>query len=246
MSVAIQAERNKKVATDLASLNERISLCADMQTHVSSSDEALLAVIGFLEACAPRVQQLIQAGAEGVLGEDTFMKCLEVNDRLVAILSDEGASKKNENEESKKLATTPKNDQDDLLLSVEEEIPVQSVPLKSGGGGGFNLAAAAAAADPFAGADNNLLLSPTPLKSSGMEDSKKPVAKMPPPNQPPLRAPSGGKKPGELLRAPSGQVDDLFSTLPPPPGGAMKGKSNDNDDLFDDFIGGRKGSKDGL
>ena len=59
-----------------------------------------------------RVQNLIQAGAEGILGEECFMKCLEVNDRLVAVLSDEGEKKKG----------GLKDDTDEGILNVEEEV----------------------------------------------------------------------------------------------------------------------------
>ena len=147
MSVALQAQRDSKVTTDLESLAERISLCAEMQKEASSDDEvsrqgtelvekaigegfaastlpsfslfphnsisqALLAVIGFLEACAPRVHALIQVGAEGVLSEDTFMKCLEVNDKLLAILSD--------SDDEPPAPSPAPTTTDDLLLSVED------------------------------------------------------------------------------------------------------------------------------
>ncbi|GMH99608.1 hypothetical protein TrST_g10791 [Triparma strigata] len=222
MSVAMQTSRSLKVTSDLTSLSDRITLLIEMRKEGSGDDEALLSVVGFLEACAPRVQNLIQAGAEGILGEECFMKCLEVNDRLVAVLSDEGEKKKG----------GLKDDTDEGILNVEEEISVAPVPLKSppSANSNFSLAAAAAAADPFAGSDT--ILSPTP---SGLIQ----------PSQPVLRAPSGPLKP--VLREPSGGVGDVFDTLPPqPPMKSGGGTGGGEDDLFDDFIGGRKGSKDGL
>eukprot|EP00518_Triparma_eleuthera_P010701 CAMPEP_0182488260 /NCGR_PEP_ID=MMETSP1319-20130603/48318_1 /TAXON_ID=172717 /ORGANISM="Bolidomonas pacifica, Strain RCC208" /LENGTH=227 /DNA_ID=CAMNT_0024690387 /DNA_START=88 /DNA_END=771 /DNA_ORIENTATION=+ len=226
MSVALQAQRDSKVSADLESLSDRISLCSEMQKEASSDDEALLAVIGFLEACAPRVHALIQAGAEGILSEDTFMKCLEVNDKLLAILSDS-------DEEAPAPSPAPTTT-DDLLLSVEDTKAPAShhPPSNSVMSMQEDLAKMAAAADPFAG--SNSLLSPAPIS----EDSKVP-SKMPPP----LRAPSGGLASGKQppLRAPSGQVQDsgdIFSTLPPPAPGPVK--TADSDDLFDDLISDRK------
>eukprot|EP00519_Triparma_laevis_P014708 CAMPEP_0182493578 /NCGR_PEP_ID=MMETSP1321-20130603/2526_1 /TAXON_ID=91990 /ORGANISM="Bolidomonas sp., Strain RCC1657" /LENGTH=180 /DNA_ID=CAMNT_0024696389 /DNA_START=78 /DNA_END=617 /DNA_ORIENTATION=- len=180
MSVAMQTSRSLKVTSDLTSLSDRITLLIEMRKEGSGDDEALLSVVGFLEACAPRVQNLIQAGAEGILGEECFMKCLEVNDRLVAVLSDEGEKK-----EGEKKKGGLKDDTDEGILNVEEEISVAPVPLKSppSGNSNFSLAAAAAAADPFAGSDT--ILSPTP---SGLVR----------PSQPVLRAPSGPLK--QVLR----------------------------------------------
>jgi len=49
-------------------------------------DESLLTIIGFLEACLPRVRELIEAGMTGALAEDTVVKCLTVNDSLCQVL----------------------------------------------------------------------------------------------------------------------------------------------------------------
>jgi len=53
-----------------------------------AANEALLTVIGFLEASVPRMVELIEAAAQGALKEGTFEECLVVNDRLTNVLAD--------------------------------------------------------------------------------------------------------------------------------------------------------------
>ena len=86
---------DKKILADLDTLNEQVDLCIEILKEnngrpISSntSDEALLGVIGFLEACAPRMVELIEAAAQGALAESSLNACLEVNDRLLKVLSD--------------------------------------------------------------------------------------------------------------------------------------------------------------
>eukprot|EP01082_Thalassiosira_pseudonana_P014042 g12638.t1 g12638 contig6:2324122-2324790(-) len=80
-----------KVKQDLATLSEQLTLCQSMLHQAGSSidnNESLLVVIGFLEACVPRMVELIEAAATGALQEDTFEECLVVNDRLTNVLAD--------------------------------------------------------------------------------------------------------------------------------------------------------------
>ena len=256
MSSDTTQNRDAKVLEDLQTVEERITLCQEMTAAVSETDEALLAVVGFLEACAPRIVDLIEAGASGVLTEATLMKCLEVNDKLLAALSDS-------DDEPKKSGGAQKQDSPPSnAKSPDYET---------------DLARAAAAADPFAGSDDLLSMStpgqqsepaliPTPspapanLKSTGDDDHDdfllKPAAAAPAPNSNFfLRAPSGGpgvqQQPPAVLRAPSGGVsssagslDDIFATLPPPaPATATKSpaKQPEKDDPFADFADLRSG-----
>ena len=106
------------------------------------------------------------------------MKCLEVNDQLLAILSD--SDEDSPPDPNKKTSSTI-GTADDLLLSVTEDTKLSSM-MQPGSSDQDDLAKMAAAADPFAGS-NSLL---TPLTSTG-NDSKMP-SKMPSP----IRAPSGG------------------------------------------------------
>jgi hypothetical protein len=93
---------DEKILRDLAILTDQISLCQSMlaasppssssssssSSTSHSDDEALLTVIGYLEACAPRLVELIEAAAQGALGASTFEECLLVNDRLTNVLDD--------------------------------------------------------------------------------------------------------------------------------------------------------------
>jgi hypothetical protein len=90
--------KDSKVMTDLESLTEKMDLCDVMLLNnnppagdlsaAKTSSEALLAVIGFLEACAPRMVELVEAAAQGALSEDVFAQCLAINDRLQKQLAD--------------------------------------------------------------------------------------------------------------------------------------------------------------
>ncbi len=83
-----------KILQDLSTLSEQIALCqsllANRWKNDSHNSEALLTVIGFLEACAPRMLELIEIAAqgEGALKDVTFEECLVVNDKLTTVLAD--------------------------------------------------------------------------------------------------------------------------------------------------------------
>lgn len=90
-----------KILQDLSTLSEQIALCQSMlitnnhrrtmmDRESDDSNEALLTVIGFLEACTPRMLDLIEIAAQGggVLKDETFEECLVVNDKLTTILAD--------------------------------------------------------------------------------------------------------------------------------------------------------------
>eukprot|EP00584_Thalassiosira_punctigera_P009985 CAMPEP_0172535650 /NCGR_PEP_ID=MMETSP1067-20121228/7562_1 /TAXON_ID=265564 ORGANISM="Thalassiosira punctigera, Strain Tpunct2005C2" /NCGR_SAMPLE_ID=MMETSP1067 /ASSEMBLY_ACC=CAM_ASM_000444 /LENGTH=235 /DNA_ID=CAMNT_0013320591 /DNA_START=44 /DNA_END=751 /DNA_ORIENTATION=+ len=93
MASASAESPDAKVLRDLSALTEQIDLCQSMLANAGDlssieSDEALLAVIGFLEACVPRVVELIEAAAQGALGAEAFERCLVANDRLTNVLAD--------------------------------------------------------------------------------------------------------------------------------------------------------------
>lgn len=99
---------DSKILSDLATVIEKINLCTSMlypltSTYQIDQDESLLTIIGFLEACCPRVRELIEAGMTGALQEDTVVKCLTVNDLLLQVLEfvehPETCNKKEEEEE---------------------------------------------------------------------------------------------------------------------------------------------------
>lgn len=61
-------------------VKDKINLCREMlpETAGVERDAAFSEVVGFLEACRPRMVDLVEAGVGGALGEDTFAKCLQV------------------------------------------------------------------------------------------------------------------------------------------------------------------------
>jgi len=168
---------DQKVLTDLATLTDQINLCQSMlaqqQQATGSSidgDEALLTVIGFLEACVPRMVELIEAAAQGALQPETFEECLVVNDKLTNILSDVEKDPKDRQQPIVPAAASASvtTDDDSEVDHVEEGMK------KLGVGESNNVPVAAAAAggkttglddveDPFAGGPD--LLSPTPIAS---------------------------------------------------------------------------------
>lgn len=102
-SMSANSDENKtitsgdsKVLADLATLSEQMDLCHQMMVQqggppVDTSNEALLGVIGFLEACAPRMVELVEAGVSQHApplfhSEDTLGICLDANDRLNRLL----------------------------------------------------------------------------------------------------------------------------------------------------------------
>ena len=90
-----RASADTKILQDLETLKEKMELCqamlnpgaGDPSPSLKTSD-AMLAVVGFLEACAPRMVELVEAAAQGALSEDIFAQCLDVNDRLQKQLAD--------------------------------------------------------------------------------------------------------------------------------------------------------------
>jgi hypothetical protein len=82
-----------KIMDDLGVVKEKIHLCESilypgegLPTPSLKDNEGLLSVIGFLEACAPRMVELVEAGTQGALSELVLMECLAVNDKLVKLL----------------------------------------------------------------------------------------------------------------------------------------------------------------
>jgi hypothetical protein len=83
-----------KLQKDLLSVMEKVKLCREMlqESPGIEHDEALADVIGFLEACRDRMVDVIEAGTNGLLGEDLFATCLKVNDSIQKTLDAERVS----------------------------------------------------------------------------------------------------------------------------------------------------------
>jgi len=84
-----------KVRTDLDVVAEHVSLLESMLPNSPGirEDEAMSEVVGFLEACRPRLANLVEVGLAGGLGDaDTVAHLLAVNDAVQQVLADEAAS----------------------------------------------------------------------------------------------------------------------------------------------------------
>ena len=86
---------DEKVNADLATLSDQIdaarSLLSAPDCNTSSdvdANETLLVYVGFLEACVPRMEQLVEGALGGKVGEETLEKILLLNDRLNRTLDD--------------------------------------------------------------------------------------------------------------------------------------------------------------
>jgi hypothetical protein len=78
----------------LGILKEKMDLCDSMMNPgagmpaVSVKSDAMLAVIGFLEACSPRMIELVEVAASGALSEAVLEEVLVCNDRLQKQIAD--------------------------------------------------------------------------------------------------------------------------------------------------------------
>ena len=88
-------DANTKILKDLGTLREKMDLAKEMLNpgagtpKLSVKSDAFMAVIGFLEACAPRMIELVEAASmSGVLSEAVFEELLNSNDRLQTVLAD--------------------------------------------------------------------------------------------------------------------------------------------------------------
>ena len=80
-----------KLRKDLEEVFEKVRLCREMlpESPGIQSDEALAEVIGYLEACRDRIVDIIEAGAQGLLGEDLLALTLRCNDAVLRTLEAE-------------------------------------------------------------------------------------------------------------------------------------------------------------
>jgi hypothetical protein len=89
---AVQVEDEfLKLQLDLSVVMEKVNLCREI-LQVSPGiqhDEALADVVGFLEACRDRMGDVIEAGTQGLLGEELFEVALKVNDAVLRTLDAE-------------------------------------------------------------------------------------------------------------------------------------------------------------
>jgi hypothetical protein len=81
---------DRKVLGDLDILTEKMDRCTELLATNSGAvpkTHELYDLVGFLEACAPRMVELVEAAAQGVMSDVVLMRALDVNDRLMKLLS---------------------------------------------------------------------------------------------------------------------------------------------------------------
>jgi hypothetical protein len=156
---------DQKIKQDLSTLTEKIDLCQSLLTSCPTpssidSNESLLSIIGFLEACVPRMLELIESAATGALSEHVFEECLVVNDRLACILGDVEKDAKDRMPLTLAASAGGAREEEEIDLSDG----LNSLKVDS-----------SKVADPFASGD---LLAPTPVEDpfSVLEESSKPAA----------------------------------------------------------------------
>lgn len=92
---ASNTDEYEKLQLDLDVVMEKVKLCREIMlvSPGIKEDEALADVIGFLEACRDRMTDVIEAGTQGLLGEDLFAQSLKVFDAVCKTLDAERVSK---------------------------------------------------------------------------------------------------------------------------------------------------------
>lgn len=155
-----QASIDTKVFSDLKTLTEKLDLCDSLlrpgggdPAPSVKADPILLQVIGFLEACAPRMVELVEAGSQGAFSEHVLMECLQANDRLMKCLQDIDTVALTETPASTTAASAAASD---LLLSEDSSSSAHAAAAEAATGtkttGEEDLFAAAPAPAPPAAA----------------------------------------------------------------------------------------------
>jgi hypothetical protein len=126
-TISHQSSVDAKIMADLEMLMEKCDLCESMLKPGSDSpapsvqtDEACQSVIGFLEACAPRMVELVEAAAQGAVSDTVLMKALEVNDRLTKQLADIDTVALTETPASTTAASASSADADELEDNLDD------------------------------------------------------------------------------------------------------------------------------
>lgn len=141
---------DSKIRKDLATLQEKMDLCTSMlhpgaaSPSFSTENATMMSVVGFLEACVPRMIELVEVAAMGAVSEEVLMECLQKNDALQKVLSDIDQAAMTETSASTTAASAVPSisDQlDDLLLddggaadanfTIDDEDDDQKPPAKS-------------------------------------------------------------------------------------------------------------------
>ncbi|KAJ8604574.1 hypothetical protein CTAYLR_007625 [Chrysophaeum taylorii] len=116
LAAALQKEEEeaamRKLKGDLDAVAEKVLLCNEMVplSEGIDHDDALAEIVGFLEACRPRMLDLIEAGSRGALSDDILAMALKVNDDLAKALEYEKNHAANPDLPPPKVESTPRLD----------------------------------------------------------------------------------------------------------------------------------------
>ena len=132
------ADADQKILNDLNLLVEKLDQCQTQlneqkmgHSNVFRTTSELYEIVGFLEACAPRMVELVEFCATqpntsaAPLSDVVLMKALEVNDRLINTLSElDTVTFQNDTTDFETTSTAPPNNNNDNTIqqsSSEDE-----------------------------------------------------------------------------------------------------------------------------
>ncbi len=133
--VQISEKELAKVDRDLDTLENVTTLCNEMLEKFPSGDggemQKLSKVVGILEACLPRMADLIDAGArKGALPPELLERCLQIYDKLIIALDTErkadiiqNEALKPEQDEEKEEELTNMGNDDEMKRHTHEKNP---------------------------------------------------------------------------------------------------------------------------
>lgn len=122
----LQDSTDNKILNDLNTVNEKMDIIEGLLRPVGGNpvpsvgnDVTIMSLLGFLEACSPRMVQLVEGAAQGLVSEHVLVKCLEVNDRLTKVMADIDTAALTETPATTTVASAhrPDDDADDLLFA---------------------------------------------------------------------------------------------------------------------------------
>ncbi|KAL3936454.1 MAG: hypothetical protein SGBAC_008235, partial [Bacillariaceae sp.] len=101
---------DNKIQKDLAKLKGEMEKCSTlMKDGYSAENKELMDAIGFLEACAPRMKELVEKASTGALSAPVLEETTQLNDQLQKALAEVA-------EAAKGSAPVPKKEIDDMLV----------------------------------------------------------------------------------------------------------------------------------
>lgn len=231
-SRASTAQADAKISNDLVVLKDKMDLLESMILHNEKqlsvkTNEAVRSVVGYLDACGPRMIELVTActtTSQSVLSESVFGNVLGCNDRLQKLLSDVDTLLLQESEAAaanaaSEVAAANANDAPDLTEQFGDLLLANEDPFMEAHGGVVETSASASTTPPTTNTTTTKKSSsPAGAKTTGetdedfenfFGDSTAPPLESASAVAPP---PSGAPPvPPETAAAPADPFDDFFA-----------------------------------